>query len=280
MGFPPRRRSCLNTHTQRERERENIPVVLSLFKAPCHALHMGAERRLREEFEVYNVTTPGELRQVRRRGVVFAHLVVADVHEREALPPLLELAAAARGTRCLLLGRVPQELAAPLVRAGFEELLPPDDTEGLLEKLRALQLRATFRVDWSEFGVDLERCGYWTRKFLGWLVDDNNFLKYRRVGQAANELGISSTTLHHNLNGDCWLSPKQILMCLQNYHAAYFLSVTTWSPRTIAKQCGFTDETMFCKSFKKTTGLTPREFRLRCDWNEYPDLFVEIHGRK
>ena len=229
------------------------------------------------------VATAGELRDLRRQGVVFCLLAAAAVYEPEDLSRLQRLAMAAGRTPCLLWGRVPQELAAPLVRAGFDELVRPYDTEILLEKLRALQVRATFRVEWSEFGIDVEGCGYWTQRYLNFVLDEHNFLRFSRVSEVAAVFGVSVRTLEAALHADTWMAPKYVLSILKHYYAAYLLTVTDRPAMAVAAESSLDNERDFYKSFRRITGLTPATFRQQHHWSEYPALVLaqrKERGRK
>jgi AraC-like DNA-binding protein len=180
----------------------------------------------------------------------------------------------------LLYGRVgSEEIAFQLAKEGADYFIPEGKTDELLATLNELKERITFRIDLRDFGFDLDRTSYWTRKYLDFIVEDNNYLKYSSVGEIAQQLKISISTIEHALKKDGLFSPKLLLLSLKNYHAAYFSQTTEWTTKIIAERCGFANERELYRSFANKTGVTLRRFCESKDWREFPALCVRRHHK-
>jgi methylphosphotriester-DNA--protein-cysteine methyltransferase len=145
----------------------------------------------------------------------------------------------------------------------------------LFATLHDLKERATFRIDLRDLGVNLSQSkDYWVRKFFEVILEDHQYLRLSTMQEIANMLDITPVHLERSFKKDgCPMTPKQILLCLKNYYAAYLLDTTSWSTKKIAQRCGFSSEHDFYKSFAKKTGMTVKEQGLE---GVSPDYHVAI----
>lgn len=74
-----------------------------------------------------------------------------------------------------------------------------------------------------------------------------------------SELNISRTTLHRCFMNNCGISPGAYLMNYRMERAKELL-IHGITAKATALSCGFTDPLYFSKVFRKTYGISPREF--------------------
>jgi AraC-like DNA-binding protein len=79
----------------------------------------------------------------------------------------------------------------------------------------------------------------------------------------ARDLGSSYSSFRHQFAHHTGMSPHQYLLSLRLARARNLLTNTTLSGKQIAHESGFQDEQYFCRLFRKKTGATPTEWRLR-----------------
>ena len=90
---------------------------------------------------------------------------------------------------------------------------------------------------------------------------DNNYGYNIRISDVAAYVGIDRTYLYRIFMEQEHLSPKQYLFQLRIRTAAGMLSRTDYTITEIAYSCGFKDTSGFCNDFKRSMGMTPRQFR-------------------
>lgn len=91
---------------------------------------------------------------------------------------------------------------------------------------------------------------------------DCNFSTYHTVASYARALGYSEKTLYRAVAISAGVTPKQLIderICTE---AQRLLVYTAWPVKRIAAELGFSEATNFIKFFRRTTGQTPRQFRL------------------
>ena len=183
---------------------------------------------------------------------------------------------------CIIYGKVDdQSYYFQLAKIGIKDFVSYGDQDSLLEKLNELKDRSSFRIDLSDFNIEKNRyTQFWSRKFLNFIIEDKKFLKYNSVGAIASHLGTTTANLDMAFKKDCWLSPKQLLICLRNYYAAYLLDKTKLTCQEIAVRCGYANQFDFFKSFKNKTGLTAIHFRRNSSFQNYPSLILSKMKKK
>lgn len=77
----------------------------------------------------------------------------------------------------------------------------------------------------------------------------------------AENTGMSTRTLHRHFKRINGSSPKEYLIKLRLNHACDLLNNSQLGIEEIAETSGFEDNNYFSRQFRKSTGLSPREFR-------------------
>jgi AraC-like DNA-binding protein len=92
-----------------------------------------------------------------------------------------------------------------------------------------------------------------------------------RLGELARGAGWSVPHLHDRFKEELGLSPHQALIRRRIQVARELLASTNDPIKSVAAQCGFPTASAFCVQFKKTSLLSPKEYRER-------QLFGERQG--
>lgn len=82
-----------------------------------------------------------------------------------------------------------------------------------------------------------------------------------RIDDLAQSVKMSLSQLERRMQAVLNLSPRQFLTKTRIDAAAAMLRETTAAMGTIATECGFYDQAMFCRQFRTSTGLTPGQYR-------------------
>lgn len=82
-----------------------------------------------------------------------------------------------------------------------------------------------------------------------------------RIEDLATEVKMSLSQLERRMRAVLNLSPRQFLTKTRIDAAASLLRETTAPLGTVALECGFYDQAMFCRQFRSATGLTPGQYR-------------------
>ena len=90
---------------------------------------------------------------------------------------------------------------------------------------------------------------------------NQNYAKPLRLQQLAGISGWSVAHLHDRFKAHLGLSPHQALMRRRIQAAREILASTNDPIKSVASQCGFPTAAAFCVQFKKTTRLSPTEYR-------------------
>ncbi|WP_105614760.1 AraC family transcriptional regulator [Vallitalea okinawensis] len=81
------------------------------------------------------------------------------------------------------------------------------------------------------------------------------------VSDVANFVGIDRKYLHHIFKEKIDIGPQQYIIIFRMTRACSFLSDTNKSVSDIAKTVGYENPHNFSKMFKKTFGMSPKEYR-------------------
>lgn len=90
---------------------------------------------------------------------------------------------------------------------------------------------------------------------------EHNFSYPVKIEQLARQVGVSRTYLYKIFISHSGKSVQQYLSDLRLTAAMDMLKKSGRDITEIAYSCGFTDSPAFCRQFKKTTGLTPLQYR-------------------
>ncbi len=232
---------------------------------------------LQNHFKTITINSDSELWAFLKTHHLFSLVMSTRLHNKSDMRLIRNLCAAMPRLPTVLYGQVgSEELAFQLAKTGVEHFIPEGNLDELLATLHHLKEQATFRIDLRDFGIDLSQSNdYWVRQFFDVLLKEHRYIHLTTVQQIANQLGITPVHLDRSFKKDgCPMTPKQILLCLKNYYAAYLLDTTSWSTQKIAQCCGFNSEHDLYKSFAKRTGITVKQFRKSKVWREYPQIIT------
>ena len=98
-------------------------------------------------------------------------------------------------------------------------------------------------------------------KFIHELIDSHSLS--REVLFYANELGVSCGYLNEICNEVSNHSVKEIIDSAVTTRLKYELSYTSKSIQEIADEYNFPSQSYFCRYYKRMTGVTPTDFRMR-----------------
>jgi AraC-like DNA-binding protein len=82
-----------------------------------------------------------------------------------------------------------------------------------------------------------------------------------RVGDLARVAGLSPYQFDQRIRRLFRLSTGQLLLKFRMDSAAEYLRDTDRPLTQVALDCGFADQSAFTRQFRRTTGLTPGEYR-------------------
>lgn len=84
-----------------------------------------------------------------------------------------------------------------------------------------------------------------------------------KAAELARASGLSERHLHRKLQETLGITPHELLLRTRIQAAAEALAKTSAPIIEIALQHGFCDQSAFTQQFRKRTGLTPKQFRIR-----------------
>jgi len=82
-----------------------------------------------------------------------------------------------------------------------------------------------------------------------------------RIADLARQTGMSLSQFERKMRAVLRVSPRQLLTQTRIEAAARALRETPETLGSIAIDCGFYDQAMFCRQFRSATGLTPGDYR-------------------
>jgi AraC-like DNA-binding protein len=89
----------------------------------------------------------------------------------------------------------------------------------------------------------------------------NDYARPIRIGDLARDAGMSMSQFERKMRAVLRLSPRQLLTRARIEAAARALRESSDALGSIACDCGFYDQAMFCRQFRSATGLTPGQYR-------------------
>ena len=87
---------------------------------------------------------------------------------------------------------------------------------------------------------------------------DNNFSSEISISTLSKLRVMSDTNFRRVFKAVCGISPIQYLINVRIRRAKEFLN-NNYSAKEVARLCGFKDVEHFCRTFKKRTGVTPKQ---------------------
>ena len=92
---------------------------------------------------------------------------------------------------------------------------------------------------------------------------ETEYFERYTLNALSKEYNISVSHLSHLFKNITGYAPMEYLEICRLIAAKKYLSSTRMPIKEIVASCGFTDESNFCRMFKKKTNMTPTEFRNR-----------------
>ncbi len=91
----------------------------------------------------------------------------------------------------------------------------------------------------------------------------NNARKNMTTAELAHAVGASERNLHRKIKDSLGTTPHELMLRMRIQGAAEVLAKTTDPITVIADAFGFCDQSAFTQQFRKRTGMTPKQFRMR-----------------
>jgi len=90
-----------------------------------------------------------------------------------------------------------------------------------------------------------------------------SFKKENEIGFYSAKLGLASRNLNEILRKNSAKTFKEIMLEKKCYEAKKLIALTNLSLKEIAYQLGFKSQSYFCYTFRKGSGITPRQYRTK-----------------
>jgi len=94
-----------------------------------------------------------------------------------------------------------------------------------------------------------------------------NIGRHLTLRELADNVGVSVSTLRVLFKKRCKINLGIYVLRVKLTHAAILLHSTDKEIKTIAYECGFSSSSSLIRSFRKATGMTPYEYRLKARKN-------------
>ncbi len=107
----------------------------------------------------------------------------------------------------------------------------------------------------------LSRISYATPLDMALSYIQTHFNEPVQIDELASQASLSSFHFIRLFKKETGQTPHQYLIQMRINSAKFYLRTTDAAIKEIAFQCGFQSENNFCICFKKTTGITPGEYR-------------------
>ncbi len=206
-----------------------------------------SEPRAFAGFDVVEVPTFGQAKALCSTHPVACLVLSARVEGQEMAPFVCSLRSRSPNVPVIIYGI--QGAPGPhLQRDGGIMIIPSPQLHSALELAeRLLRERAFSREEINPCRHCAEPCAsHWPRKLVKYLLDNDNFLRLRSLGQVADGLGRTLGHLDRACTQSCPLRPKQLLLTMKLSFAAYLRQATTLPVERIARRCGFADGSHLC----------------------------------
>ena len=92
---------------------------------------------------------------------------------------------------------------------------------------------------------------------------DEHYTEPISMKEMAEQAGVSATSFNTRFREILRMTPSEYVLSRRIEHARRLLAQTSKSLAEIAFELGFTDQSHFTKRFRRITGLTPKDYRLR-----------------
>ncbi|RYB91119.1 AraC family transcriptional regulator [Nocardioides oleivorans] len=143
---------------------------------------------------------------------------------------------------------VPDDRLVDDVRAAMEA--GPHDPASHLAAIAVVE-------DWLTTFLPVDDQGLLVNHLVAWLRDHP---EVTRVGEIADELGLTERSLQRLVEQRLGLSPKWLVQRRRLHDAVEALKAGTTGLADVAADLGYTDQAHFTHDFRTMTGMTPGEF--------------------
>ena len=139
------------------------------------------EDTLREHFSIVKLDSIAQLQQNMKTRLILSLVILSKVRTEQDVERIREICFASKGSAHVVYAKIMDpELAFRLAKSGIEFYVRTGNVDRLIRVLNDLAAKVNFRIDLSDFLIDVNRCPFWARRFVHFLTRDENFLLYHK----------------------------------------------------------------------------------------------------
>jgi len=203
--------------------------------------------------------------------------VIVSVHitSPEELTPITAFRNNCSHSPLILYGDVAdKELCVEVGKIGIEAYFETNQLKELVAKAQSLIEQRKFKIDFSQFGIDVERCPITIKRALK--IIEKDFLKIKTVTEIADHLKISLNHLEREFARCCNISCKKLLIGLKLFYAGYLMeNKRDWTLAQIASESCFKEVHYFYRIFKNLTGINASLYQKNHRSEEFQAVFIK-----
>lgn len=107
---------------------------------------------------------------------------------------------------------------------------------------------------------------------------EKNYFSENITDELCKTIGMSEKTLYRFLKSRINMTLKELIDLTRMDHALYLLSNSEKDNSIIAQECGFCNDNTFYRSFKKTYGMTPLEYKNKSNKMKKSEGMKNVQG--
>lgn len=202
------------------------------------------------------------------------------IDSRDELKPIAALKKRYPELPLILYGNIAdKELAVELGKIGIEKYVASGNMEALVTSVLGIIELRKFKVDFKQFGINVEQCPITIKRALTMLEKD--FLNLTTVTEIANQLHVSINHFEREFTRCCKLSCKKLLIGLKLFYAIYLMeNKRDLTLGQIAAESGFKETRSFYRSFSKYSGMTASRYRDNYMSKDFAEMFMKNVQRR
>lgn len=162
-----------------------------------------------------------------------------------------------------------EELMFVLKRTVFKMGIQLENSLSMGMLLELVELTSVYEIEvWCKKNVDyiieqVEKCPSKNSDIISKVLEyiNRNFNKDITLESVANEVGLSSQYLSKIFKEKCGINFIDYITTKRLEFAENLLKNGVMNIKQVSKMSGYEDSNYFCRIFKKSTGLSPRQFR-------------------
>lgn len=198
-----------------------------------------------------NIKSPDELEPITAFNSHFSHI------------PLIIWGKVADKALCVELGKI-----------GIDAYFESYQLKELVDKVQTIIDQRKFKVNFSQFGIDVERCPITIKRALK--IIEQEFLNLKTITEIAERLDVSLNHLEREFTGWCNVSCKKLLIGLRLFYAVYLMkNKRDATSKQIAVESGFKEAHYFYRIFKSLTGMNASHYQKNHSGEEFPAIFIK-----